>query len=131
MFREDYLESFNVEGDIKRSIRIQLKFQGRKGIISGLQRISKPGLRHYTSAKDIPLVLGGMGIAVVSTPQVEAQRPPGTERLESRARERVTAKTANLLPRLKHGFLKKGQLARGPSGVKFFEPFFILTGWCV
>ncbi|MBS33627.1 MAG: 30S ribosomal protein S8 [Verrucomicrobiales bacterium] len=66
---EGYLESFNVEGDIKRSIRIQLKFQGRKGIISGLQRISKPGLRHYTSAKDIPLVLGGMGIAVVSTPQ--------------------------------------------------------------
>jgi len=66
---EGYLESFNVEGDIKRSIRIQLKFHGRKGIISGLKRISKPGLRHYTSAKDIPLVLGGMGIAVVSTPQ--------------------------------------------------------------
>jgi len=66
---EGYLESFNVEGDVKRSIRIHLKFQGRKGIISGLQRISKPGLRHYTSAKDIPLVLGGMGIAVVSTPQ--------------------------------------------------------------
>ena len=66
---EGYLESFNVEGDVKRSICIRLKFQGRKGIISGLQRISKPGLRHYTSAKDIPLILGGMGIAVVSTPQ--------------------------------------------------------------
>jgi len=66
---EGYLESFNVEGDVKRNIRIQLKFQGRKGIITGLQRVSKPGLRHYTSANDIPLVLGGMGIAVVSTPQ--------------------------------------------------------------
>ena len=66
---EGYLESFNVEGDVKRSIRINLKFQGRKGIISGLQRISRPGLCHYTSANDIPLVLGGMGIAVVSTPQ--------------------------------------------------------------
>ena len=66
---EGYLESFNVEGDINRSIRINLKFQGRKGIISGLQRISRPGLRHYTSANDIPLVLGGMGIAVVSTPK--------------------------------------------------------------
>ena len=66
---EGYLESFNVEGDVKRSIRINLKFQGRKGIISGLQRFSRPGLRHYTSANDIPLVLGGMGIAVVSTPQ--------------------------------------------------------------
>ena len=66
---EGYLESFNVEGDVKRSSSINLKFQGRKGIITGLQRISKPGLRHYASAKDIPLVLGGMGIAVVSTPQ--------------------------------------------------------------
>ena len=66
---EGYLESFNVEGDVKRSIRINLKFQGRKAIISGLQRISRPGVRHYTSANDIPLVLGGMGIAVVSTPQ--------------------------------------------------------------
>ena len=66
---EGYLESFNVEGDVKRNIRIHLKFQGRKGIITGLQRISKPGFRHYTSANDIPLVLGGMGIAVVSTPQ--------------------------------------------------------------
>ena len=66
---EGYLESFNVEGDVKRSIRINLKFQGRKGIISGLQRISRPGLRHYTSANAIPLVFGGMGIAVVSTPQ--------------------------------------------------------------
>ena len=66
---EGYLDSFNVEGGGKLSIRINLKFQGRKGIISGLQRISRPGLRHYTSANDIPLVLGGMGIAVVSTPQ--------------------------------------------------------------
>ena len=66
---EGYLESFNVEGDVKRSIRINLKVQGRKGIISGLPRLSRPGLRHYTSANDIPLVLGGMGIAVVSTPQ--------------------------------------------------------------
>jgi len=66
---EGYLEAFNVEGDVKRCIRIRLKFQGRKGVISGLQRLSKPGLRLYTSASEIPLVLGGMGIAVVSTSQ--------------------------------------------------------------
>ena len=66
---EGYLESYNVEGDVKRSIRIGLKFQGRKGVITDLQRVSRRGLRRYTSAKDIPLVLGGMGIAVVSTPQ--------------------------------------------------------------
>ena len=66
---EGYLDSYNVEGDAKRSIRIRLKFKGRKGVITDLQRVSRPRLRRYTSAKDIPLVLGGMGVAVVSTPQ--------------------------------------------------------------
>lgn len=66
---EGYLDSFNVEGDVKRNLRIKLKFHGRKGVITGIKRLSRPGLRNYTAAKDIPLVLGGMGIAVVSTPQ--------------------------------------------------------------
>ncbi len=66
---EGYLESFNVEGDVKRTLRIGLKFQGRKGVITDMQRVSRPGLRRYTSSKEIPMVLGGMGIAVVSTPQ--------------------------------------------------------------
>ena len=66
---EGYLEAFNVEGDVKRCIRIRLKFQGRKGVISGVQRLSKPGLRLYSSASEIPLVLGGIGIAVGSTSQ--------------------------------------------------------------
>ena len=66
---EGYLDSYNVEGDVKRSIRIGLKFKGRKGVITDLQRVSRPGLRRYTSANDIPLVLGGMGVAVLSTPQ--------------------------------------------------------------
>ncbi|MAD23157.1 MAG: 30S ribosomal protein S8 [Verrucomicrobiales bacterium] len=66
---EGYLDSFNVEGDVKRNLRIKLKFHGRKGVITGIKRVSRPGLRNYTAAKDIPLVLGGMGIAVVSTPQ--------------------------------------------------------------
>ena len=66
---EGYLDPFNVEGDIKSNFLIKLKFQGRKGVITGLKRVSRPGLRNYTSSKDIPLVLGGMGVAVVSTPQ--------------------------------------------------------------
>ena len=48
---------------------VKLAFKGRKGVITDLQRVSRPGLRRYTPAKDIPLVLGGMGVAVVSTPQ--------------------------------------------------------------
>jgi small subunit ribosomal protein S8 len=66
---EGYLDSFNVEGDIKRTLRIKLKFQGRKGVITGLKRVSRPGLRNYTASKDIPSVLGGIGVAVISTPQ--------------------------------------------------------------
>ena len=67
---EGYITSYQVTGSgvIKR-LEVALKYNGRKGVIEGIKKISKPGLRHYTSAKDIPLVLGGMGIAVVSTPQ--------------------------------------------------------------
>ncbi|MGB2959072.1 MAG: 30S ribosomal protein S8 [Bacteroidota bacterium] len=49
------------------TIRIQLKYQDAKPVIAGLQRVSTPGLRVYASASDIPRVLGGLGIAVIST----------------------------------------------------------------
>jgi len=48
-------------------IRIQLKYTDGQPVISGLQRVSRPGLRQYTSSDSIPRVLGGLGIAVVST----------------------------------------------------------------
>ena len=46
-----------------------MKYQGRKGVIIGLKRVSKPGLRRYVRATEIPRVLGGMGTAIVSTPR--------------------------------------------------------------
>jgi small subunit ribosomal protein S8 len=49
------------------TIRIQLKYQDAQPVIAGLQRVSTPGLRVYASASDIPRVLGGLGIAVIST----------------------------------------------------------------
>jgi small subunit ribosomal protein S8 len=48
-------------------IRIQLKYQDTRPVISGLKRISRPGLRKYVNADAIPRVLGGLGIAVIST----------------------------------------------------------------
>jgi len=71
--REGYIEGYRAEDDPSRPGRVltvRLKYDdARRGTITGLQRISKPGLRVYTKAGDIPRVLGGMGIAVLSTNQ--------------------------------------------------------------
>ncbi|MEW6509998.1 MAG: 30S ribosomal protein S8 [Bacteroidota bacterium] len=51
------------------TLRIQLKYNDGRPVISGLSRVSKPGLRSYVSADAIPRVLGGLGVAVISTPR--------------------------------------------------------------
>ncbi len=58
-----------IEDEIQGIIRVTLKYADRKPVISGIKRISKPGLRIYANAKDMPRVLGGLGIAIVSTNQ--------------------------------------------------------------
>ncbi len=65
--KEGYIADCSVEGKTAKRIKLKLKFQGRKGIIVGLKRVSKPGLRRYVGATEIPRVLGGMGTAIVST----------------------------------------------------------------
>jgi small subunit ribosomal protein S8 len=71
--REGYIEGFNVIDDPIRPgnrLTINLKYTpDRKRTISGIKRVSKPGLRVYTAAHQVPRVLGGMGIAVLSTNQ--------------------------------------------------------------
>ncbi len=52
-----------------RNIRVILKYLSSKGAISGSRRLSKPGLRIYVGAKDIPAVQNGLGIAILSTPK--------------------------------------------------------------
>ena len=73
LVREGYLSDFAVEDDAERpgnKLRIVMKYTpDRERTISGLRRVSKPGLRVYTKATDVPRVLGGMGIAVLSTNQ--------------------------------------------------------------
>ncbi len=66
--REGYLAECAVEGATAlKKLKLKLKYQGRKGVIEGLKRVSKPGLRRYAGSTEIPRVLSGMGIANVST----------------------------------------------------------------
>jgi len=59
-----------IDDSVQGVIRVTLKYGPKKEkVVSGLKRISKPGLRVYASAADLPKVLGGLGIAVVSTPK--------------------------------------------------------------
>jgi small subunit ribosomal protein S8 len=67
--REGYLAEVAIEGKGIRTLKLKLKYQGRKGVIEGLRRVSSPGLRRYVGSTEIPRVLGGMGIAILSTPQ--------------------------------------------------------------
>jgi small subunit ribosomal protein S8 len=65
--REGYITDFSVEGKLPRTMKLKLKYQGKKSVIEGLRRISSPGLRRYVGATEIPRVRGGLGVAVVST----------------------------------------------------------------
>ena len=69
LVNEGYIKSYTVVEDGKQGIiRVTLKYlPGKKKIISGIRRVSKPGLRIYASASEMPKVLNGLGIAIVST----------------------------------------------------------------
>ena len=68
---EGYIEHYDVTRDRPQSmIRVRLKYtKDNQQVLSGLQRVSKPGRRVYVQRDEIPLVLNGMGIAVLSTPR--------------------------------------------------------------
>jgi small subunit ribosomal protein S8 len=65
--KEGYISDFAVEGKLPRTIKLKLKYQGKKSVIEGMRRVSTPGLRRYVGAGEIPRVRGGLGVAVVST----------------------------------------------------------------
>lgn len=68
---EGFIAGYEVLKDSpQRSIKVQLKYTGKKEpVVTGLQRVSKPGLRLYVKKEEIPRVYGGMGIAILSTSQ--------------------------------------------------------------
>ena len=65
--QQGYITDVSVEGDTKKKLKLRLKFNGKKSVIEGLKRVSKPGLRRYVGATEIPRVRGGLGVAIVST----------------------------------------------------------------
>ena len=71
LLNEGYIKSYeDIDNDTQGIIRIALKYDEKgKKVISGLKRISKPGLRIYASKDELPKVLNGLGIAIISTPK--------------------------------------------------------------
>ena len=71
LLEEGYIKSYTVIDDNKQGvIKVTLKYgPGKTRIISGLRRVSKPGLRIYAGVEDLPSVMRGLGIAIISTPK--------------------------------------------------------------
>ena len=65
---QGYISNYKIVTDgTKQNIRVYLKYDGKERVIKGIKRISKPGRRVYSSVEDMPRVLSGLGIAIVST----------------------------------------------------------------
>ena len=65
---EGYIQNYEIkEKDGFKVIVVELKYISNKPVIRGLQRVSTPGLRSYSKAKNLPRVFGGMGVAIIST----------------------------------------------------------------
>lgn len=66
--KQKYISGYTLLEDGKQGVlRIQLRYNNGKSVITGLRRVSKPGIRQYRAAEELPRVLGGLGIAIVST----------------------------------------------------------------
>jgi small subunit ribosomal protein S8 len=65
--QEGYIEDFKKEGDVKPTLEVTLKYFEGKSVIDTIERASRPGLRIYKKKDELPKVMGGLGIAIVST----------------------------------------------------------------
>ena len=66
--QQGYVTDYEVDGDVKKVLRILLKYNAEnKPVIRGIRRESKPGLRKFCGSRDVPRVLGGLGVAIIST----------------------------------------------------------------
>ena len=64
---EGYVEDFSVSTEAKATLEIQLKYYAGRPVIERIQRVSRPGLRVYKVSSDIPTVMNGLGVVIVST----------------------------------------------------------------
>ncbi len=68
LLEEGYIKSYQFVNDgAQGTVRVTLKYNGTDKVITGLRRVSKPGLRVYAGAEELPKVLRGLGIAIIST----------------------------------------------------------------
>lgn len=65
--KEGYVEDVFVEGKALKTLKLKLKFDGKKSVIEGLRRVSTPGLRRYVGSTEVPRVRGGLGVSILST----------------------------------------------------------------
>ena len=65
--QEGYIEDYAVSADAKPVLEIQLKYYAGRPVIEQIKRVSRPGLRVYKGSNDIPTVMNGLGVAIVST----------------------------------------------------------------
>jgi small subunit ribosomal protein S8 len=66
---EGFISEVAVEGKLPKTLKLKLKFEGKRSVIEGLRRISSPGLRRYTGATEVPRVRNGLGVSILSTSQ--------------------------------------------------------------
>ena len=64
---EGYIQDYAVEGDVKPELSVTLKYFEGKKVIDTIERVSRPGLRIYKKKDELPKVMGGLGVAIVST----------------------------------------------------------------
>ncbi|QLK87307.1 30S ribosomal protein S8 [Arsenophonus endosymbiont of Aphis craccivora] len=64
---EGYIEDYKIEGDIKTTLEITLKYFQGKAVVESIQRVSSPSLRIYKKKDELPQVMAGLGIAIIST----------------------------------------------------------------
>ncbi len=64
---EGYIADFQVDGDVKPTLNIDLKYYEGKPVIENIKRVSRPGLRTYKGSNELPKVEAGLGIAIIST----------------------------------------------------------------
>ena len=67
LLKEGYISDVKIVEGVQGTIVVTLKYDGNKPVITGLKRVSKPGLRVYVGTEEVPQVLGGLGIAILST----------------------------------------------------------------
>jgi len=70
LVKESYINNFDIKNENElKLLKLELKYDKKVPAITGIKRISKPGLRVYKGKRNIPRVLGGLGIAIISTPK--------------------------------------------------------------